>query len=80
MSCNRSFALVYPDGTKQLVTHSSVTQSFEQRRENGFISGPAFFGDQPLRLIPSDNELLPNTAILDQHSAWVDLFTGKAKE
>ncbi len=73
-SWNNAFAIAYPDGTKQLLTYSSLTGTFEQRPEHGYLVGSAFFGDEPLKVTPTDNERLPNTEIVDQHSMWLDMM------
>src|SRR5262249_40066882 len=79
-SWNNSYALVYADGTKQLLTYSSEADAFQQRAGVGVLSPEEFFGDAPLSVLPTDNQVLPNQEILDQHSWWLDMLKGKIKK
>jgi hypothetical protein len=73
---NNSFALVYPDGTKQLITYSSLAGTYAQRSELGVLPPELFFGEDPLTVAPTDNELLPNAEVMDAHSMWLDMLRG----
>lgn len=72
-----SFAVVYPDGTKQLLTYSSIAGTYSQRREFGVLPPADFFGDDPLEVKPTDNQLLPDTEVMDVHSWWINMLRGK---
>jgi hypothetical protein len=78
-SWTNSFAVVYADGTKQLITYSSQSATFEQRAGVSPLAPSEFFGDSPLKVIPTANQLLPGVDVMDAHSQWVDLLKGKLK-
>jgi hypothetical protein len=75
----QSFALVYPDGTKQLITYNSLAKAIENNPSHGQLAPEEFFGEDDLQLIPNDNELVPEVSIVDQHSLWLDMVYGSIK-
>jgi hypothetical protein len=54
----QGIVFVYPDGTKQLIPYNRMTGSFVQRDSKKVLSPERFFGDEPLRVIPNDNQLV----------------------
>jgi len=74
-----SFAIVYPDGTKQLLTYSSVAATFEQRAGRGVLAPTDFFGSDALQVIPTDNQILPMAEVMDTHSQWLDMLRGSLR-
>ena len=71
-SWSQGAALVYPDGTIQLLMFNSATATWFQRTENGFLPPKQFFADEPLKVIPNDNDLVPDRAIEDQFSSFME--------
>lgn len=73
-SHNQSFALVYPDGTSQLITFQRGARSYRQNPNLGAMKSGDFFGKYPLALKPTDNELLPGVDVTDQFSSFYSLL------
>jgi hypothetical protein len=73
-SWSNSFALVYPDGTKQLLTYDPATGTFEQRNGKSVLPPDQFFGEYPLEVRDTDNDLVPLGEVGDTHSLWLDIL------
>ena len=69
-SWSNAFALVYPDGTKQLLIYDSLAGDFESNRGGPIPSKTAFFGGDPLQVKERDNEKLDTDAVEDQQSLF----------
>lgn len=63
-------ALIYPDGTKQLLLFESHISRLYQRSENGVLPPADFFGGDPLKVRQNDNDILPGVVVIDQNSSW----------
>ena len=72
----QSFALIYKDGTIQTLTYSSATNTMYARPGAGHQSPADFFGDDPLKIKPNQNEQGQTGTITDQHSQFYDRKTG----
>lgn len=68
-SWTNSAALVYPDGTIQLLTYDSVVGTLFARRESKTLKAADFFGDFALEIMPNDNDEFKGE-IYDQFSEW----------
>lgn len=69
-SWSNSAALVYRDGTVQILTFDAHVGAMYPRPGKPAQSKARFFGDQPLQILINDNELLPRTEVYDQMSEW----------
>jgi hypothetical protein len=65
-----SAALVYADGTMQLLTFDSVTGTMFARPGVGWLPAGEFFGEETLSIETNDNDLIPKTEVYDQFSEW----------
>lgn len=54
----QGLAPVYANGTKQLYLFSRLAGSFRQRQPQSVLSEKLFFGDDPLRVVANDNDLV----------------------
>ncbi len=75
---SNSFVLLYPDGSKQLVIYSSLTQTFMQRKEFGTLKPEDFYGQEPLEVKANDNDVVSGI-IVDQFSHFLEA-TGQIKK
>jgi|GEM_PF-2575980 len=62
----QGFAIVYKDGTKQLILYDRLAGTFRQR-DAAKVDGPEkFFGDEKLSIVPNDNDLVPKSEMEDK--------------
>ncbi len=64
---SNSFATVYNDGSKQLFTYSSETQTFMARKDKQKMTESEFFGSEDLEVVPNDNDVVTGS-IVDQNT------------
>lgn len=69
---SNSVAVIYPDGSKQLLVYRSAAATMFRRPGVEVSQGLDFFGDSRLEVVPNDNDHDGiETAIYDQHSEWL---------
>jgi hypothetical protein len=68
--------ITYPDGSRQQLTFSYLTESYHQREDLGLLSSNEFFGDDPLKVVENDNDLVDSEVALamDPHDMWLDML------
>ena len=72
-------ALVYPDGTIQLILFNTLSGTMFARPEAGHRSAEEFFGDDPLKIEHNDNEVTQGAVIVDQFTRVVAPERSKRK-
>jgi hypothetical protein len=70
-SWTNASALVYPDGTIQLLMFNTSAGTIFARPEAGSLSRDDFFGDEPLKIEHNDNEMMQGVTIVDQYTRVV---------
>ena len=76
-SWTNSTALLYPDGTAQLLTFDSLSGTLFARPGQPQMSPARFFANDELVVEENDNDILPRGAIYDQHSGFYDRRSGR---
>jgi len=71
-SWNIAWISEYENSARQLILYNPLTQTYRQRPGVGHLAGRTFFGEHPLQVRDNDNDVLPDTAIVDSHSRYVD--------
>lgn len=65
----QGFSVIYDDGTKQLIMYDRLAGTFRQRDPEKVDSAEKFFGDEKLKVIPNDNDLVPKSEMEDKIQA-----------